>query len=220
MKAKGKFIVFEALDGAGKTTQVDMLVNRLAANGVPVWKTKECTDGPIGKILKEYYLSGNRICDEATINILMAADRLEHVTGPDGILAHLNEGEWVVCDRFVLSGFAYSNYMHDNKIDLNEGFEATYYMNKQSIELVKPDLTFFLDVPLETCIERLINRHGIKEVYEDAYKLRLIRKTYGEARIYLTQQKKYCMNIFDMDGSPDPEMVADSIYYKVEQQLL
>jgi len=216
---RGKFIVFEALDAAGKSTQVDQLAHTLTQLGIPVWKTKECTPGPIGQLLRSDYLSGKQVCDEHVINILMAADRLEHITCPDGIFDHINNGDWVICDRFVLSAFAYDNYGYSDFGELNNGFEYTYNMNKHAISMIEPDLTIFLDVPVEECVARLTSRGETPEVFEKQEKLELIRKTYDLAKIYTRDQKNYDMKIVNVNGIGTVE-VSKRILEVVQQQFL
>ena len=217
---KGKFIVFEALDAAGKSTQVDLLIDNLIKAGISVWKTKECTDNPIGKLIRSDYLSGKQKCDEHVINILMAADRLEHVASKDGILDHINKGDWVICDRFVLSTFAYDNYHNSNISDLNNGFDTTYNMNKYAMDKIVPDLTIFLNVPVDTCMARLLSRGNDKEIYEDRVKLEMIHKTYEEAKIYLKHQRDYNMHIVDIDGLKSIDDIAKEIYDIIKEHFL
>lgn len=217
---KGKFIVFEALDAAGKSTQVDQLVHKLTIKGIKVWKTKECTDNYIGSLIKKEYLSGNVKCDEKVINILMAADRLEHVASQNGILDHLNKGEWVICDRFVWSGMAYDNYMHTDKIEISNGFDYTYNMNKVALSKIVPDMTIFIDVSPNVCVERIESRGENKEVFETLEKLEAIRKSYMNSKIYLCDQQKYNMNVVHINGEDSIDNVAKAIYAEVEKQFL
>ncbi len=217
---KGKFIVFEALDAAGKSTQVDQLAHHLSTDGIDIWKTKECTDGPIGQILRSDYLSGKQKCDEKVINILMAADRLEHVASQNGIIDRINKGQWVICDRFVLSAFAYDNYMHTDINDLNSGFDYTYNMNKVAMSKIVPDITIFLDLPVDECISRLTARGGKPEVFENKPKLELIAKTYERAKLYLKDQKKYDMNVININGNRGIDEISREIYNVIKQQFL
>jgi len=108
---RGKFIVIEGIDGSGKTTQVKKIEKLLTHNDFHVHVTRECTDNPIGKLLRNLYLSGKRKCDERVINMLYAADRLDHITNEeDGMLNILNEGIHVLSDRYYLSSLAYDTY--------------------------------------------------------------------------------------------------------------
>ena len=109
---KGKLIVLEGIDGCGKTTQCKRLAAALREKfpDKTIWETREPTDGPIGRLIREEYLSGKRKCPEGIINILYLADRYEHIFGADGILHHLAQGDIVICDRFYYSSFVYSTY--------------------------------------------------------------------------------------------------------------
>lgn len=102
-----KFIVFEGGDGSGKTSLSNLLCQKLIENGNKVWKTAEPQrETPIGKIINEMIKSENP--DEKTLYHLFMADRYQHLIE---IQNHINNGEIVVCDRFVLSTMVYQNSM-------------------------------------------------------------------------------------------------------------
>ena len=97
---RGKFIVFEGIEGSGKSTQTKMLSDYFKSNNIWVHQTREASDGPIGKMLRETYLSGKRKVDTRIINLLYVPDRLDHITNEeDGILSILESGINVISDR-------------------------------------------------------------------------------------------------------------------------
>lgn len=204
---RGKFIVIEALDGAGKTTQVHFLSNELMDLGFLNHTTKECTDLPIGKLLKSDYLSGKQQCSIDVINILMAADRLQHVTDAAmGLVPRLERGTNFICDRYILSALAYDNYkLVDDYENWLIGFYHTLEMNRRSLELLVPDIILFLDVDPETCFARIKSRKGSREVYEDLDRLVKIRMSYLYAidefnRLYGDRCKIITYNNNDADA--------------------
>ena len=171
MNTKGKFIVFEGTDGSGKTTQMKLLAEYLTARGIPVSMTHEPTTSPFGSLLRDC-MSGRIDTDERTIAALFAADRLDHIQRPaDGMLARLNEGETVLCDRYYFSSFAY-----------NGGFaplEWVIELNRPAMEILRPDLVVYLDLPAEDGMAR-VGRRTERERYENLERQRLIRAKYFE----------------------------------------
>ena len=104
---RGRFIVFEGIDGAGKTTQIGLLADYLKSRGRTVFRTAEPTDLPTGKLLREA-LSGRTARTACELAALFTADRVSHNAEPgNGIAAHLAAGEDVICDRYYYSTLAY-----------------------------------------------------------------------------------------------------------------
>lgn len=180
MKTKGKFIVIEGIDGSGKTTQVSMLKDRL--DNEKFHFTREVSDGPIGKLIRDSYLSGKRKCDERIINMLCAADRLDHITNnEDGINLYLNNGINVICDRYYLSTLAYNSYMMNSREDVIDSIHDSIEMNNYSIELLVPDVTIYINLdPLEA-LRRINGGRNDVSVYENTTKLVKIHDTYNIA---------------------------------------
>ncbi len=102
-KISGRFLVFEGIDGSGKTTQVQKVYQRLKDQGLDVTATFEPTDGPIGSLIRQM-LSGEMPTDQRTIASLFAADRTDHLVNPaNGIRTLVDEGKTIVCDRYYFS---------------------------------------------------------------------------------------------------------------------
>lgn len=209
-----KFIVFEGIDGSGKTTQANLLTNNMHAAGYKFWTTRECTNGPIGTLIKADYLSGERSTDESIINLLMAADRLEHVTSDSGIVSNINSGRHVICDRFVLSGLAYDNYDSD---DIEAGFAHTMEVNRAAMDMIRPDITIYLDLDPKKSMERISGRGG-SEVYEHYEKLVKIHDAYTEAFAYVKQHDYDC-NVCTIDASLDFDTISAQVWKAVKAVL-
>lgn len=171
MKEKGKFIVFEGIDGSGKSTQIRMLSAYLAEKGIRCYETREPTDSPFGAMVHSC-MTGRIQTDERAIAALFAADRLDHIFNEiNGIKKKLEAGFSVLCDRYYLSSFAY-----------NGGLVPTEWviaLNSQAREALRPDLTLFLDVPPEEGMSR-VERRGDKERYEKLGFQRKLRENYFE----------------------------------------
>jgi len=152
-----KFIVFEGIDGSGKTTQAKLLAKRL--NGT---YTCEPTNGEIGELIRKI-LSGKK-CEKETLALLFAADRIEHVKK---IEEKVKEGH-VICDRYVYSSLVYQS---------TQGIEESYILeiNKHA---KRPDVVILLDVDLEIAMKRM--EHRSKEVFEKREFLKKIREKYLE----------------------------------------
>lgn len=171
MKNRGKFIVFEGIDGSGKSTQIKMLYKSLKERGIPCLMTGEPTQSPFGSMLR-CCLGGRIETDEYTIAALFAADRLDHIFHKTtGILNKLEEGTNVLCDRYYLSSFAYNGGMADD--------EWVIGLNKVARETLKPDLTIFLDLSPEESMRRVLRR-GETDRYETAERQINIRNRYFE----------------------------------------
>lgn len=171
MNSRGKFIVFEGIDGSGKSTQMRLLGQYLTERGVECRLTHEPTDSPFGAILHDC-MSGKIDADERAIALLFAADRIDHIQNPaSGIRAALEAGVTVLCDRYYFSSFAY-----------NGGFvplDWVIELNRQAMELLTPDLVVFLDLDPEEGMAR-ISRRGERERYENLDRQKKIREKYFE----------------------------------------
>lgn len=169
---KGKFIVFEGIDGSGKSTQLKMLSKYLEGQGIPCAVTCEPTDSPFGGLLRAC-LSGRLETDERAIAAMFAADRLDHIFNPvNGIEKKLNEGITVLCDRYYFSSFAYNGEMTDP--------EWVIGLNAPAMELLRPDLVIYIDLTAEAGMER-VGRRSEKERYETLEKQKKIRERYLKA---------------------------------------
>jgi len=146
--ARGKFITFEGIDGAGKTTHLawfrDRLEEKLAPSGRSVVVTREPGGTPLGEALRELLL--HRQMDLETEALLMFASRREHLARV--IEPALARGDWVLSDRFTDATFAYQGAGRGLPRDKLETLERWVQGGFQ------PDLTVLFDVPPETASER------------------------------------------------------------------
>lgn len=139
--SRGKFITLEGMDGAGKSTHLSWLPSFLEARGVRVCLTREPGGTPLGEKLRELLLDRNQNLNIDTEALLMFAARREHLDKV--ILPALNDGAWVVCDRFTDATFAYqsggSGLAWERIAALENWVQAG----------LQPDLTLYFDVPAE-----------------------------------------------------------------------
>ena len=154
---KGKFIVFEGIDGSGKTTQINQLSKWLiSTNLIPennkLVITREPGGTKLGKSIRSLLLDTSREKSPGSITelLLYAADRSQHVN--EIIRPTLDKGDWVISDRFCGSTLAYQGYGRKLDINLIKDLEAI------ATQGIAPDITFLLDMPIEESIRRRMNR--------------------------------------------------------------
>lgn len=149
----GKFITFEGPDGAGKTTQMKMLGEKLASAGIAVSYTREPGGTRISEEIRKLLLDpANREMVSRTEALLYAAARAQHVE--EFIRPEVAMGNVVLCDRFTDSTMAYQGYGRG----INLGFLEE--LNKMATMGVEPDLTFILDIDPGKGIDRIIEKRA------------------------------------------------------------
>ena len=149
--ARGRFITFEGGEGAGKSTQVARLVDRLRAGGREVIRTREPGGSQGGEAIRELVVRGSADRWSArTELLLMFAARSDHLERT--ILPALEAGHWVVCDRFADSSRAYQG--------LAGGAETAFVeaLDRHVVGRDQPDLTLVFDLPAEVGLERALAR--------------------------------------------------------------
>ncbi|CAH1192844.1 Thymidylate kinase [Candidatus Nitrotoga sp. BS] len=142
---KAKFITFEGVDGAGKSTHLAWFADALRKRGKEVLVTREPGGTPLGECLRDILL--NQPMHAETEALLMFAARLEHIE--QVIKPALQRGVWVVSDRFSDASFAYQGGGRGVKVEKLEQLECWVHENFQ------PDLTLLFDVPVEVARQRL-----------------------------------------------------------------
>jgi dTMP kinase len=152
------FIVLEGIDGSGTTTQLDRLAQHLRERGRPALATREPSEGPVGRLLREALLGQHRDTRGAPIDgramaLLFAADRRDHLVRE--IEPALAAGMDVVADRYLLSSLAY------------QAVEADRLWVQRLAEGVRvPDLTLILDLPTAVAAERRRRAGRVDERYD------------------------------------------------------
>jgi dTMP kinase len=134
---RGKFITFEGIDGAGKSTHIDGVSALIRARGLTVVSTREPGGTPLGEKLREVLL--HEAMHLETEALLMFAARREHLA--EVIEPALLRGDWVVCDRFSDATYAYQGGGRGLDKTKFAALEAWVHGHLQ------PDLTFLFDLP-------------------------------------------------------------------------
>lgn len=144
-----KFITFEGVDGAGKSTHLAWFADELRARGLDVIVTREPGGTKLGEQLREMLL--NQPMSTGTEAMLMFAARIEHVE--QVIKPALAAGKWVISDRFSDASFAYQG--------AGRGMDWEKLKQLEQWVGVQPDLTLFFDVPIEVARQRLSNNASL-----------------------------------------------------------
>lgn len=200
----GKFIVFEGIDGCGKTTQIARLRDALCAMGRQVSLTAEPTDSPTGKLLRAA-LSGADPRSPSEMAALFTLDRIGHNLGANGIGEALASGKDVLCDRYYYSSLAYQGSLCD--------YDWVRHMNLDCPDIRRPDLCVFLDLSPAESLARISARGNAAEIYEKEESLRLFRSTF--LRVFETLPDRTAI----IDAAGTPEEVAARVKHAVLEIL-
>lgn len=200
MDQKGRFFVFEGIDGSGKSTQIHLLKEHIEAKGIRCLETKEPTDGPIGSLVHQC-MTGRTTADEQTLAALFAADRLDHLLNKtDGLCQKIQEGISVISDRYILSTYAYQS--------VRVPLEWLIQMNAQAMQILKPDCHIFIDVDPEITLERMAKGRFHTELYETKERLTEVRDRYYDLFDRFAGQE----NIFVVNGNQSIKSIANDIW--------
>lgn len=168
--SKGRFIVFEGIDGSGKTTQVQLLADFLKSQGIETFVTAEPTALPTGKELRAA-LSGKEKKSECEMATLFVLDRIAHNNDKEnGIRALVEKGVYVICDRYYYSTLAYQGMSTD--------YEWVKKMNLSCPDIMRPDLCIYLDLLPSQSLERIRKGRDSVEIYETEEILARVRNTF------------------------------------------
>ena len=190
---RGKFIVFEGLDGSGISTQVDRLVTHLRAKRLKVFSSKEPTDNVIGGLIRGA-LTGVYEIPGTSLQLLFSADRRHHLARV--IEPLLKNGNVVICDRYIWSTIAFGS----TNLDKNWLLSLQKYFRV-------PDLTIILKVNPKECIRRISENRYNYELFEKEKELKSVWKT------YLWLSKKFPKKIKIVNG----EGTVDQVFERVKK---
>jgi dTMP kinase len=187
----GKFIVFEGLDGSGKSTQVGLVFDFLKGKDQKVHSTSEPTQYLIGGLIKSWVSNDWKSTPEC-LQLLFAADRAYHLDKE--ITPLLKKGVTVICDRYFLSSLAYGDLEIKDLnwlISLNQNF-------------ILPDITILLKVSPKVCLQRMLKERFFLNLFEKEKKLKKVWQNYEK----LTKKYK---NIYIVDGEKSIEEISEGV---------
>ncbi len=186
----GKFIVFEGIDGSGTSTQSEMLKDYLLDNNIKAVTTAEPSSGPIGNLIREgfkkrvAFVDDSKLFDEQ-MAYLFAADRHDHLYNKvDGIFSLNKKNITTISTRYFFSSLVY-HVTNDKEYK---------FVKKLNEKFPLPDLTIYIDNPVEISLERIALR-AHRDTYENKEKLEKVSKNYKKVFA------EYNQNLLVVDGS-------------------
>lgn len=197
---KGLFISIEGTDGAGKSTQIELLKKYFIEKGRDVIVTREPGGTPIGEKIREIILDNNNSeMSHITEAMLYAASRAQHVN--EKIKPALMQGKIIICDRFIDSSIAYQSAARGISREVIED------INKYAIDGIMPDITLYFDITPKEGIKRKKNMHDLDRIEKE--KEDFHKKVYEGYQLLV---KMYPERIKRIDASKD--------IYDVHNQVL
>jgi dTMP kinase len=194
-----RLIVLEGLDGAGTTTQARRLVEHLRATGRTAHLTREPSDGPIGRLIREMLTGQHAIREQAiaqsTFGLLFAADRLDHLQRE--VEPQLAAGATVVSDRWYHSSLAYQGTGADRD-----------WIATLNARARRPDLTIFLQVRPEVAAQRRVAAGRVQELFDDLRMQQEVDAGYRATIAELTALGE-CIEV--LDG----ELPTDTVFQRI-----
>ncbi|HJD56226.1 MAG TPA: dTMP kinase [Rickettsia endosymbiont of Pyrocoelia pectoralis] len=152
---QGTFITFEGGEGIGKSTQCQMLYEYLKSQNIPVILTREVGGTRVAEQMREILVHADLLPMSELLQAMAA--RYDHMARK--IIPALQEGNIVICDRFIDSTACYQG------LELENGIELVYNLHKNLMPSLMPDITFFIDVEPEVAIER-VNLRNISNKFD------------------------------------------------------
>ena len=153
----GRYVVFEGVDGGGKTTQLERLAQRLEAQGVEVVRLREPTDGPIGQEIRRRAQHGPPMTPDEELTLFLD-DRRANVS--ERVRPALERGAWVVQDRYFYSTAAYQGA----RPELGRAPESIVALHTEWAP--EPDAVVVLDLPVEAGLAR-VSKRGARDAFEE-----------------------------------------------------
>ncbi len=194
---KGQFITVEGIEGVGKTSNIECIKNWLEQKEIPFVLTREPGGTELGEQLRELLLHGGNVCDDAEL-LMMFASRAQHLS--EKIKPALEQGTWVICDRFTDSTYAYQGGGRELNVENISALEKIVHGSLQ------PDLTFLLDAPVEVGRDRAAKRSAADRI--EAEDLRF----FNRVRAMFLQRAKTFERFSTIDAQqPLPDVQGDVI---------
>ena len=218
---RGKIICFEGLDACGKDTQIDLLKEYLESKGIKYKYIPQLNMTDVGRVTREKYLTSevpafpfrNRVNE-----LLFTADRLQYVFGPDGVIDSVDKGYVVILNRFIISAMVYALF---NKGEFASPPYKSYYsyikeLNKPIIETSYPDLTVYLRIMPQVSQERIAERNGTQEFYENSV---FLGRQYEKFEHIIHEEIHKKHNIAIIDGNASIDQISHLIQEAVDKIL-
>ncbi|MBU8690879.1 dTMP kinase [Priestia megaterium] len=202
----GTFITFEGPEGAGKTTIIHMVQQKLIQEGYTIVLTREPGGIRIAEQIREIILNpSNTEMDARTEALLYAAARRQHLV--EKVIPELNKGNIVLCDRFIDSSLAYQGNAR------GIGVEDIFAINQFAIEQTMPQATLYFDIEPEVGLER-INKGRKEEI--NRLDLESLDFHYKVRDGYLSLLSEFPERIRRIDANQSVEKVCEEAYKQIK----
>ena len=207
------FITFEGIEGCGKTTQARRFVKRLKKRGISLITTLEPGGTRVGRDIRKILLdTRNKNLSPFAELILYAADRAQHVE--EVIKPALEEGKWVVCDRFLDATVVYQG------IARGQDMELIRILNEKATQGIRPDITYLLDCPVDMGLGRALKRNEAEsQKGQDRFEREAIDFHKAVREGYLALARKDQDRFVVIDASLPKDQVEGEIFQHMEPFL-
>lgn len=204
---RGKFIVFEGGEGAGKSTQINTLASLLQDSNIGFLQTREPGGTEVGERIRDVLLDKSLPSMHSdTELLLMFAARAEHLQHK--ILPALDEGRWVICDRFTDASYAYQGYGRGIALERIEHLEQWVQQG------VQPDLVIILDLNVEVGMQRVSVRGDTDRFEEEEVEF------FEKVRAgYLKRAEQHPERYLVLDAAETQEQVAMKLNDALQPKL-
>ena len=204
-----RLISFEGPEGCGKSTQIEILSKKLKDRGEDVLSVREPGGTDLGESIRKIVQSNSLsdLSNNAELLLFMSS-RAQLVN--QLILPALNIGKWVLCDRFIDSSIAYQGYARGGDINFIQR------LNEYATKGLTPSTTFFLDLDIDICLERLNNRYSITNYEKDRIEMEsseFHNQVINGYRRLAKQEKRF----FRIDANQNKEHIAEQIFNFLER---
>lgn len=193
------FIVLEGIDGAGTSSQTELLVKKIISEGHVAKATQEPTGMPIGSLIRKHLSGDLEKISSTTMSLLFASDRADHVSKE--IVPWIQQKTVVVSDRYLASSMAYQG--------IDEDLHWIQLINSR-IEI--PSLMIFLEVDPKVAEQRRQQRDQKPEIYENSFFQEQVAEKYREVCDLLTSWTR----VVTIDGNQTIDSVSDAIWREVQ----
>lgn len=205
----GYFITFEGGEGAGKTSTLQAIAQRLREQNIDVVTTREPGGIVIAEEIRKVILNPTHTeMDGRTEALLYAAARRQHLI--EKVVPALNAGKVVLCDRFIDSSLAYQGYAR------GLGIDEVYQINKFAIGSRMPDLTLFFDIEPEEGLRRINDNKEREQNRLDLETLEFHKLVYEG---YQTVLKMFHERMQIIDANKSFKDVEEQVYKKISEYL-
>ncbi len=202
--SNGKFITLEGVDGCGKSTQADKLVEKLFETEISALTVREPGGDPISESIRKLLLHAEESMSDRAEALLMIASRAQLTDKV--ILPHIINGKWVVADRYADSTLAYQGGGRGLSVNALEA------INNFGTYTLKPDITFFIDIPVEKANERMsVSRDRIER--EGANFQQRVRAQ------YLAMNTKEPERVILINGEQSIDKVFEDIWIVMKEKF-